>query len=107
MRALSRLVALAALLTSLLFVSVAAADALVVVEVRTAGGEPVDGEVTLRPAAGGAAHTCRTTRGNCRIADVPGGRYTVVFTPATGAPTAPRPAMIPPDGTVTLHVAAP
>lgn len=107
MRVLPRLAALTALLAGSLVVSVAAADALVVVEVRTAAGDPVDGEVTLRASAEGATHTCQTTRGNCRIADVPGGRYTVVFTPAGGAPTRPRPAMIPPDGTVTLHVAAP
>jgi hypothetical protein len=88
--------------------SSALADALVVVEVRGPDGSPVaDGVVTLRPSAGGAPHSCRTNAaGTCRIADVPGGRYVVEFAPASGEAPAPRTAMIPPDGTVNLHVAA-
>lgn len=84
----------------------ALADALVVVEVRTGDGEPVDGQVTLRPRGGGESHSCTTRRGECQIAHVPGGRYTVHFEPTEGDAPADQPAMIPPSGRVTLHVAA-
>ncbi|MCU0674221.1 MAG: hypothetical protein MUE69_15660 [Myxococcota bacterium] len=86
--------------------SPAFADALVVVEVRGPDGTVRDGQVTLRPASGGAPHSCQTTHGTCRITDVPGGRYVVEFAPASGEAPPTRTAMIPPDGTVTLHVAA-
>lgn len=86
--------------------SPAFADALVVVEVRGPDGTVREGQVTLRPASGGAAHSCQTANGTCRITDVPGGRYAVEFTPASGEAPPTRTAMIPPEGTVTLHVAA-
>jgi hypothetical protein len=86
--------------------SPALADALVVVEVRGPDGTVRDGQVTLRPASGGAPHSCQTANGTCRIADVPGGRYVVEFAPASGEAPPTRTAMIPPEGTVTLHVAA-
>lgn len=85
----------------------ALAEALVVVEVRTAEGEPADGRVVLRPRGGdGREHSCTTSNGSCRITGVPGGRYVVTFEPASGPAPAPRNAMIPPEGTVTLRVAA-
>ena len=87
--------------------SSAFADALVVVEVRGPDGAPRDGRVTLRSTSGGAARTCETREGTCRISDVPGGRYVVELAPSRGEAPAPRTAMIPPEGTVTLHVAAP
>ena len=98
---------LLALSFSLLVPVVALANALVIVEVRTSAGEPADGTVVLTPRGGGEAMRCQTSAGDCRISAVPGGQYTVQFQPNGGTPTAPRPAMIPPEGRVTLHVAAP
>lgn len=87
--------------------SVAAADALVVVEVRATQGSPRDGLVTLTPRRGGTAYSCQTRSGSCRINGVRGGSYIVTFSPS-GAPSRrlPQPAMIPPNGTVTLVVPA-
>ena len=95
-----------ALLGLVAFAGPALAEALVVVQVRTGDGEPVDGEVTLRPRGGGEAFSCQTSGGECQIPHVPGGRYTVHFAPAEGEAPADQPAMIPPQGRVTLHVAA-
>ncbi len=95
-----------ALLGLAAFAGPALADALVVVQVRTGGGDPVDGEVTLRPRGGGDSFSCTTRAGECQIPHVPGGRYTVHFVPAEGDAPADQPAMIPPSGHVTLHVAA-
>jgi len=107
MRHLRRLAPLLlALLGLATFAAPALADALVVVEVRTGGGDPVDGEVTLRPRGGGDTFSCTTSGGECQIPHVPGGRYTVHFAPAEGNAPADQPAMIPPEGRVTLHVAA-
>ena len=94
------------LLIALTFVSTALADALVVVQVQTGGGENVDGQVTLRPRGGGESFSCTTRQGRCQIPRVPGGRYTVVFQPSSGEAPAPKSAMIPPSGNVTLHVSA-
>jgi len=90
-----------------LLAGTALAEALVIVEVRTAEGEPADGRVVLRARAGEAEHSCTTTHGSCRIAGVLGGRYVVTFEPASGSAPVSHSAMIPPDGTVTLRVAAP
>lgn len=95
-----------ALLGLVAFAAPALADALVVVQVRTGGGDPVDGEVTLRPRGGGASFSCTTSAGRCQIPHVPGGRYTVHFVPTEGEAPADQPAMIPPQGRVTLNVAA-
>ena len=83
------------------------ADALVIVQVRTAGGAPADGTVEITPVDGGATHRCQTQNGDCRLQAVPGGRYRVQFQAAGGGESSARVAMIPPDGRVTLHVAAP
>jgi len=95
-----------ALLGLATFAAPALADALVVVQVRTGAGDPVDGEVTLRPRGGGETFSCTTRAGECQIPHVPGGRYTVHFAPSEGDAPADQPAMIPPQGRVTLHVAA-
>lgn len=92
---------------ALLFSATAFADALVVVEVRQASGEAVNGRVVLRSADGAREFSCETSGGDCEIPGVPGGRYSVEFVPAGGEAGASRPAMIPPEGRVTLHVAAP
>ncbi|MFK8002804.1 MAG: carboxypeptidase-like regulatory domain-containing protein [Polyangiales bacterium] len=100
-------IALAALLC--LCTIPALADALVIVQVRTAGGAPADGTVEITPVSGegGSTHRCQTQNGDCRLQAVPGGRYRVQFQPAGGGESSSRVAMIPPDGRVTLHVAAP
>ena len=94
-------------LPSLGLPSLAAADALVVVEVRTPDNQPADGRVILRSRSGeGPEHSCTTTNGQCRIDAVPGGRYIVRFEPAGGPPPPPQSAMIPPEGRVTLRVSS-
>lgn len=87
--------------------SVAFADALVVVQVRTPDNEPANGRVVLRSRSGeGPEHSCTTTDGECRIDAVPGGRYVVHFEPVSGEPPPPQSAMIPPQGRVTLRVSS-
>lgn len=81
---------------------VAFADALVVVQVRG----NAEGRVTLTARSGGATFSCQTQQGTCRVDGVPGGSYTVHFAPTQGAAPPPTQAMIPPTGTVTLHVAS-
>jgi hypothetical protein len=107
MRYVRRLLMFAVLLVPSAFPAVAAADALVIVEVRAAQGAPRDGLVTLTPRRGGSAYSCTTRNGSCRINGVRGGSYVVTFSPS-GAPSRrlPQPAMIPPDGTVQLVVPA-
>ena len=93
----------------LVFVGVqsAYAEALVVVEVRTAEGQAKDGIVTLQRRGDDAPSLqCTTQDGNCNIDQVPGGRYIVSFEPQEGSAPAPRNVTIPPSGRVTLHVSA-
>ena len=80
----------------------AAANSAVDVEVR--GG--ADGEVTLSSRSGGGSFSCTTKAGKCRIASVPGGRYTVVFRSNNGKSTSPRTVMIAPPGPVKLKLSA-
>jgi hypothetical protein len=87
----------------LLCASVALADALVVVQLR--GDDPADGTVTLTARQGEATFSCHTRNGTCRMDEVPGGSYSVRFQPDEGDPGPVSQAMIPPTGTVTLHVA--
>ncbi len=107
MRATLRLLAL---LACLLVAIPAFADALVIVEVRTPDGSAAEGTVTLETRGGqpGArrSYSCTTSGGACRLDQVAGGMYTVRFVPTEGEAPAPRPAVIPPEGRVTLHVAA-
>jgi len=100
------LAALALTVTIALQPSLALADALVNVEVRSEAGQPVDGVVVLRGRGDGGTYQCTTSAGSCHINNVPGGQYTATFTPTGGAAQAPRPVMIPPTGTVSLRVAA-
>ncbi len=87
--------------------SIAFAEALVIVQVRTPDNEPADGRVVLRSRSGeGPEHSCTTTDGECRIDAVPGGRYVVHFEPAAGEAPEPQNAMIPPQGRVTLRVSS-
>ena len=104
-RARTTSVAVLALLLS--FTSVALADALVNVQVRSESGSPVEGVVVLRSRADAeTTYQCTTSQGDCHMDDVPGGQYTATFTPTGGASQAPRTVMIPPSGTVSLRVAA-
>jgi len=101
------LVACALILSFTSLTSVAGADALVNVQVRSQSGAPVDGVVVLR--ARGDAETmyqCTTTQGDCHMDNVPGGQYMATFTPTGGPSQASRTVMIPPAGTVSLRVAA-
>jgi hypothetical protein len=84
--------------------SLAHADALVVVEVRSPEGEPKEGQVTLAPVGDGETHGCETREGRCRIEGVPGGRYRVTLDPKEGEPPPPKTVMIPPSGRVSLIV---
>jgi len=98
---------LLALLLSALPLAIAAsarADAVVVVQLKDAGGHPANGTVTLTSPSGGAARSCRAQGGRCQIASVPGGRYVVTVAPAQGAAPPATSAMIPPNGTATLIV---
>lgn len=100
------------LLAPLLFVAltlvaaVAAAQAAVVVQVRDVSGAPAEATVTLTPEDSGTGPvSCRTSRGTCRIPDVPAGRYIVTAQPiASGRSPIPRPVPIPPGGEVTVSV---
>lgn len=105
LRRTRRALSLAALCTAL-FASVALANALVVVKIRTSGDKVVDGVVTLKAKAGEATFTCETKQGACKIDNVPGGAYTATFAPKEGSAPKPRPVMIPPEGTVSLFLAA-
>jgi len=98
--------ALALVATLLLAVPAALADAVVQVRLVSQSGQPVEGTVTVSPAAGGT-YSCRTQGGTCTIPNVPGGRATVTVAPAQGAPPRPRPVMIPPSGRVSLIVNTP
>lgn len=99
--------ALALLLSFTSVASVALADALVNVQVRSESGTPVDGLVVLRSRANAeTTYQCTTNQGDCHMDNIPGGQYTATFTPTGGASQAPRTVMIPPAGTVSLRVAA-
>ena len=98
--------ALALVATLLLAVPPAMADAVVQVRLVSRSGQPVEGTVTVSPAAGGS-FSCRTQGGTCTIPHVPGGRATVTVAPVQGAAPPPRPVMIPPSGNVSLIVNTP
>lgn len=99
------ILAFLSLLSVLAMAAVAVAQTGVLVRVRTADGGPGEAQVTLTPEGGGAPHSCRTTRGSCRIASVPPGTYVVTAQPTSGgeAPI-PRPVPIPPSTEVTISV---
>ncbi len=98
--------ALVLVATMLVAIPAALADAVVQVRLVSQSGQPVEGTVTVSPAAGGS-FSCRTQGGTCRIPNVPGGRATVTVAPAQGAAPPPRPVMIPPSGNVSLIVNTP
>lgn len=101
----ARLVALLALVAVLAIAGLAFAQAAVVVQVRTASGDPGEARVTLTPEGGGSPHSCTTRNGTCRIASVPAGRYVVTAQPmGSGRPPLPRPLPIPPADEVTVSV---
>jgi hypothetical protein len=82
------------------------ADALVVVQLKDASGQPAEGKVTLLDAQGKAVATCEAHAGKCEMQNVPGGAFTVTVQPAKGAAPKPRKVMIPPSGKVALVVTA-
>lgn len=103
-RPLHRVLLGALVLVSLALPMIALADALVVVHVDSESH--AEGEVTLTARAGGQVYRCTTHEGQCSVDHVPGGHYSVVFTPTDGAPTDARTVMIAPAGRVELHVSA-
>jgi hypothetical protein len=98
-----RLLSIAAILVGL-GGSIAYAQAQVVVEVRTPGGETADGQVTLMRQDDGRTFSCTTHNGTCRIDGVPGGLYMAILQPSQGERPPTRQVMIPPSGNATLHV---
>ena len=88
----------------LFLVSIASADAVVVVKLRDPDGNPADGKVTLKAVGKKGEHKCQTSKGMCQISGVPGGKYMVVVVPDSGSAPSPRKAMIPPSGKVELFV---
>lgn len=87
-------------------VPVAFAEPTVVVQVRRAGA-PADATVFLRDATGTITGSCRTSEGSCRIERVPAGRHYVWARDDSGRESIERQVMLPPEGEVTLVVAAP
>ena len=105
-RSLRHLLLLSAIaLATLTVPGVALADALVVVTVDSPSH--AEGVVTLTSRADAHTYSCTMHQGSCSVDGVPGGRYSVVFTPTTGQPTDARGVMIAPAGRVELHLAAP
>lgn len=93
-------------LVGLLVTSTALADALVVAQVRAESG-PAEGQVILDAVGSPHQYTCETSAGECRMENVPGGRYIVRFVPRGGGESPePRAVVVPPEGRVTLHVSA-
>jgi hypothetical protein len=99
-----RLVAIVVCALGLSIAAEASADAVVHVKVRNPSNQAVDGRVEL--SGEGGRFTCTTSQGGCTLRSVPGGRYTVVFTPKSGSATAPKKVVIPPDGSAELLIAA-
>lgn len=89
-------------LLSFSYASSAAADATVIVELKTASGQSADGVVQLTK--GEAKHTCSTRQGRCSISGVAGGMYTVEVSQPGKASPKPKTVMIPPSGEVKLIV---
>jgi hypothetical protein len=82
-----------------------AQSATIIVQVRTSDGSPGEATVTLTPEQGGAAHSCRTSSGTCRLSGLPVGRYVVTAQPSGGGegPVA-RVVPVPPAGEMTVAV---
>jgi hypothetical protein len=82
----------------------ASAQAKVSVELKSATGEPADGEVSLHKKTGELVASCKTSSGHCEMTEVAGGMYEVRVAPATGSAPKPRSVMIPPEGVAKLIV---
>jgi hypothetical protein len=95
-----------ALATSLLGLSLSPrsvrAEALVSVQLKDGQGQPSEGRVSLRDAAGKTIATCEARAGKCDMPNVPGGTFTVTVEPSKGSAPKPRKVLIPPKGKVAL-----
>jgi hypothetical protein len=80
----------------------ASAEALVSVQLKDGAGQPSEGKVSLRDAAGKTIATCQARAGKCEMPNVPGGTFTVTVEPAHGSAPKPRKVLIPPKGKVAL-----
>lgn len=99
----ARLLAVLAFVALVALAAVAFAQTHVTVQVRDASGDPADATVTLSR-EGAAPHTCRTSRGTCRLSNVPPGMYVVTAQPTgEGAPPLPRTVPVV-SGDVTISV---
>jgi hypothetical protein len=85
---------------------VARADPVVVVHVRRQGA-PAEGTVFLRDGHERITGVCTTRDGTCRIPSIEPGRHYVWVRLPDGRESVERPVVLPPDGEVTLIVAAP
>jgi len=94
--------ALATVVCALALTVTAPVHADAVVNVTVHGAQ--EGRVAL--SGSGGSFSCTVSQGRCTIRSVPGGRYSAVFTPKGGKPTAPKKVMIPPDGSADLHISA-
>ncbi len=95
-----------AVVSCLMWAPVALAEPTVLVQVRRAG-VPAEATVFLRDANGTISGTCHTTQGSCRIERVAPGRHHVWARDDSGRESVARQVMLPPEGEVTLVVAAP
>lgn len=89
----------------LLHGSPAAADAVVIVELKHPDGKAAPGDVLL--SRGEIKHRCTTQRGRCEIRGVAGGIYTVTVLEQGRPPSKGKTVVIPPSGEVKLIVNAP
>lgn len=93
-------------LVCLLCVAPAAADAVVIVELKRADGSAAEGTVELTK--GETKHRCSTDKaGRCAIRGVAGGVYAVTVEQEGRPATKGKTAVIPPSGEVKLIVNAP
>lgn len=93
-------------IASTLAASVARAEPVVVVHVRRDGAR-ADATVILRDSRGHPIGACTTEQSTCEIRGVAPGRHTVVARDELGNETPARTVVIPPEGKVSLFVAAP
>lgn len=100
----ARLIAVLAFVSLLAIAALAAAQAQVVIQVRTASGAPAEATVTLSR-EGAPPYRCRTSGGSCRLSNVTPGMYVATAQPlGEGAPPVPRNVPVVAGGEVTISL---